>query len=134
MAERYEGDGAAANGFGRRSLRVHEARLLHRAGYMVPPDMRAPSGSEWRIGRGGYLVAPIPAGSLRQAEIYDHYWRGLNDEQRADPAWDPDNEHAWDAFFLERRQREIEAYDGVVPPPIYNMEGQIGRASCRERV
>lgn len=43
MAERYEGDGAAANGFGRRSLNVGEARLLHQVGYMVPPDMRAPS-------------------------------------------------------------------------------------------
>ena len=61
MAECYEGDGAAANGFGRRSLNVGEARLLHQARYMVPPDMRAPSGGGWLIGRGGYLVAPIPA-------------------------------------------------------------------------
>ena len=124
MAARYEGDGATANGFGRRSLCVDEARLLHRARYMVPPDMRAPSGGEWRIGRGGYLVAPIPIGDTRQVDIYDHFWRGLNDEQRADPYWDPDNVQAWDAFFMERRQREIEYYDGVVPPPLYNMEGR----------
>ena len=91
---------------------------------MVPPDMHAPSGGEWLIGRGGYLVTPIPAGDQRQVDIYDHFWHGLNGEQRADPAWDPDNVQAWDAFFMERRQREIEYYDGVVPPPLYNMEGR----------
>ena len=124
MAERYEGDGVAANGFGRRSLNVGEARLLHQARYMVPPDMRAPSGGGWLIGRGGYLVAPIPVGDRRQAEIYDVFWRVLNDAQRADPAWDPDNVAGWDAYFLERRQREMDYHDGMVPPPQYNMEGR----------
>jgi hypothetical protein len=37
-------DGAANNGFGRRSLHQWEGRLLHAAGYMAPPDFRAPGG------------------------------------------------------------------------------------------
>jgi hypothetical protein len=35
-------DGAANNGFGRRSLHQWEGRLLYAAGYMAPPDFRAP--------------------------------------------------------------------------------------------
>ena len=42
MAERFSGDGAASNGFGRRHLREDEARLLYEAEYPVPPDMRVP--------------------------------------------------------------------------------------------
>ena len=42
MAERYPGDGAAANGFGRRWLHPDEVELLYSAGYPVPPDTRVP--------------------------------------------------------------------------------------------
>ena len=42
MAERFPGDGAAANGFGCRQLHEYEARLLFEAEYPVPPDMRVP--------------------------------------------------------------------------------------------
>lgn len=45
---------------------------------------------------------PIPVGERRLADIYDHFWGGLNDEQRTDPHWDPDNVATWDAFFAER--------------------------------
>ena len=38
-------DGAAKNGFGRRSLRLHEAWALYHVGYPCPPDMRVPSAS-----------------------------------------------------------------------------------------
>ena len=36
MAERFPGDGAAANGFGRRHLQEPEARLLYEAEYPAP--------------------------------------------------------------------------------------------------
>jgi hypothetical protein len=42
MAERYPGEGAAANGFGRRSLHDSEARLLYEANYPAPPDYHGP--------------------------------------------------------------------------------------------
>ena len=42
MAEQFPGDGAAANGFGRRHLHGEETRLLFEAEYPVPPDMRVP--------------------------------------------------------------------------------------------
>jgi hypothetical protein len=37
-------DGAANNGFGRRSLHQWEGRLLYTAGYPAPPDFLAPEG------------------------------------------------------------------------------------------
>jgi hypothetical protein len=40
MAMRFEGDGAAANGFGLRTLYKEEARALYEVGYMAPLDMR----------------------------------------------------------------------------------------------
>ena len=49
MAERYPGDGAAANGFGCRQLHEYEARLLFEAEYPVLPDMRVPG--DMREGR-----------------------------------------------------------------------------------
>jgi hypothetical protein len=47
MAGYGSNDGAANNGFGRRSLHQWEGRLLYVAGYPVPPDFRAPGG--WRL-------------------------------------------------------------------------------------
>ena len=67
MAERYPGDGAAANGFGRRYLHEDEARLLYEAEYLVPPDMRVPGA--WRISAGGVPVPPPPTGAARHLEI-----------------------------------------------------------------
>ena len=58
MAERFPGDGAAVNGFGRRHLHEDEARLLFEAEYPVPPDMRVPGA--WRISVGGVPV-PLPS-------------------------------------------------------------------------
>jgi hypothetical protein len=42
MANHSDDDGAANNDFDRRSLHQWEGRLLHAAGYMAPPDFRAP--------------------------------------------------------------------------------------------
>ena len=67
MAERFPGDGTAANGFWRRHLHEDEARLLFKAEYPVPPDMRVPGA--WRISAGGVPVPAPPIGAARRAEI-----------------------------------------------------------------
>ena len=67
MAGRFPCDGVAANGFGRRHLHEDETRLLFKAGYLVPPDMRVPGA--WRISAGGVPVPPPSTGAMRRAEI-----------------------------------------------------------------
>ena len=67
MAERFLGDGAAANGFGCRHLQEPEARLLYEAEYPGPPDMRVPGA--WRLSAGGVTVPLVPEGAARRAEI-----------------------------------------------------------------
>ena len=57
MAKRYPGDGAAANGFDRRTLQTWEARM-YEAGYMAPPDTRMPPG--WTLSVGGIPIPPAP--------------------------------------------------------------------------
>jgi hypothetical protein len=47
MVARYEGDGAAANGFGRHYLLEPKARTHYVAGYMAPPDTRFPD--TWQL-------------------------------------------------------------------------------------
>ena len=42
MDERFPGNGAAANGFGRHWMCPEEATLLFKAGYPVSPDNRFP--------------------------------------------------------------------------------------------
>ena len=46
MVERFPGDDAAANGFGRRHLHEDEMRFLYEADYPAPPDMRV--SAAWR--------------------------------------------------------------------------------------
>jgi hypothetical protein len=49
----------------------------------------------------------------------------LTIEERNDPQWDPDNRHAWSAFFAWQREDRFRAYDGPGPPPEnFNSEGQ----------
>ncbi|KAE8819506.1 formin-like protein 14 [Hordeum vulgare] len=62
MVERYPGDEAAANGFGRHHLHESEARLLYEADYPAPPDMRM-TGS-WRLSVGGVTVPPPPSAKI----------------------------------------------------------------------
>jgi hypothetical protein len=45
------GNGAANNGFGRRSLHQWEGRLLYLVGYPAPPNFCAPGG--WRLSAWG---------------------------------------------------------------------------------
>jgi hypothetical protein len=79
-------DGAMNNGFGRRSLHQWEGRLLHAAGYMAPPDFRAPGG--WRLSAGGIPIPPLPTGAALDAAI-DEVLETMSDEQRADPRFYP---------------------------------------------
>ena len=105
MAERYPGDEAAANGFGRRFLHPEEARMLYEAGYPTPPDMRVPG--EWRLSAGGVPVPPPPEGADRVYAIQD-VLAGLSEEQAADTRWDPANSVFWTAYFQKRHRRELE--------------------------
>jgi hypothetical protein len=110
-------DGATNNRFGRRSLHQWEGRLLYAAGYMAPPDFRAPGG--WRLSAGGIPIPPPPTGAALDAAI-DEVIKTMSDEQRADPRFYPDNQEAWTAFFRRRYERELAAYEGPPPPPARN--------------
>jgi hypothetical protein len=110
-------DGAANNGFGRRSLHQWEGRLLHADGYMAPPDFRAPGG--WCLSAGGIQIPSPSTGAALDAAI-DEVLETMSDEQRADPRFYPDNREAWTAFFRRRYERELAAYDGPPPPPARN--------------
>jgi hypothetical protein len=89
-------DGAANNGFGRRSQHQWEGRLLYAAGYPAPPDFRAPGG--WRLSAGGVPIPPPPQGAALDAAI-DEILEGMSDEQCVDPRVYPDNYPAWNTFF-----------------------------------
>ena len=90
MAERYPGDGTAANGFGRRHLQEPEACLLYGAEYPAPPDMRVPG--SWRLSADGVPVPPVPEGVARWAEIA-RIRSLLMEEQRNQPRYALDSEH-----------------------------------------
>jgi hypothetical protein len=110
-------DGATNNGFGRRSLHQWEGRLLHAAGYMAPPDFRAPGG--WRLSAGGIPIPPPPTGATLDAAI-DEVLETMSDEQHTDPRFYPDKREAWMAFFRRRYEHELTAYDGPPPPQARN--------------
>jgi hypothetical protein len=105
-------DGAANNGFDRRSLHQWEGRLLYMAGYPAPPDFRAPGG--WRLSAGGVPIPLSPVGAALDVAI-DEVLETMSDERRAEPRFYPDNYQAWTAFFRRRYERELAAYDG---PPL----------------
>ena len=67
MAERFPGDDAATNGFGRLFLHKEEARMIYEAGYPAPPDMCVPttSGTQatWVLSTGDVPVPPPPEGA-----------------------------------------------------------------------
>jgi hypothetical protein len=50
----------------------------------------------------------------------DEILETLNDEQRAEPRFYPDNYPAWAEFFWRRYERELAVYDGPPPPPARN--------------
>ncbi|KAK1649345.1 hypothetical protein QYE76_067150 [Lolium multiflorum] len=91
-------DGAANNGFPRRSLHAWEGHLLHQAGYPYPPDTRPPGGG-WRLSRGGVPIPPPPRGQLLDVAIEEARMT-LTDEESAEPRHHPDNYTAWNSYFL----------------------------------
>jgi hypothetical protein len=117
MAYPSDDDGAANNGFGRRSFHQWEGRLLHAAGYMAPPDFWAPRGC--RLSAGGIPIPPPPTGAALDTAI-DEVIETMSDEQHADPRFYPDYREAWTTFFRRRYERELAAYDGPPPPPARN--------------
>lgn len=62
--ERFPGDGATTNGFGRRSLHEWEAALLCQVNYPYPLDMRAPI--DWVLINGGVPVPSVPPALLEK--------------------------------------------------------------------
>ena len=107
MAERFPGDEAAANGFGRRSLREQEP--LFQANIPAPPDMRAgPTG--WRLSNGGVPIPPLSDAVARPGFFADEVEivrASLTDEQRALPQYAADNHVAWVAYFERRQQQRL---------------------------
>ena len=121
MAERYPGDGAAANGFGRRHLQEQEARLLYEAEYSAPPDMRVPR--TWRLSAGGVSVPPVPDGVARRAEIA-RIRSSLTEEQRNEPRYAADSHGLWTMYFQRRREEQIASTNGVIPRGRLNADGR----------
>jgi hypothetical protein len=74
---------------------------------------------------GGVPILPEPHGAPRSAAIHQHFYEVLMPEQRADSLWNPENNIQWNAFFRDRRQRELAHYEGGGPPPArQNAEGR----------
>ena len=120
MAERFPGEGAAANGFGRRHLHEDEARLLFEAEYPVPPDMQVPGA--WRISAGGVPVPPPPTGAARRVEIA-RIRASLPRAAREGPRYTPDSP-LWEPYFRRRHAEQLEATNGVMPSGRLNSEGR----------
>lgn len=71
MAERFPGDRAAANGFGRHWLHDWEARLLQEANYPTPPDMCVLGA--WRLSaRGAPCLCPPARNTAIRANRSKH--------------------------------------------------------------
>ena len=120
MAEHFPGDGATANGFGRRHLHKGEARLLFEAEYPVPPDMRVPGA--WRISTDGVPVPPPPTGAARRAEIA-RIRASLPRAAREGPRYVPDSP-LWEPYFRRRHAEQLEATNGVEPSGRLNAVGR----------
>ena len=88
------------------------ARLLFEAGYPVPPDMCV--SSAWRLSQMGLAMPPVPTDEDRIMEI--HALRdAMTPEQRENPVWDAENNVSWNAFFTERRERQLNDYRTPLP-------------------
>jgi hypothetical protein len=117
MADYGSNDGAANNGFGRRSLHQWEGRPLYMAGYPAPPDFRAPRG--WCLSVGGVPIPPPPVGAALDVAI-DEVLEGMSNEQRAEPRFYLDKYQVWTAFFRRMYERELTSYNGPPPSPARN--------------
>ena len=124
MAERFPGDGAAANGFGRRWLHEAEARLLAAANYLAPPDMRAPGA--WRLSAGGVPVPPPPRGADCVAQILAIH-RDMPAEAQNDPRYALDNHATWSAHFDQRHRERLASTNGA--PWVEGRQNSVGRGA-----
>ena len=127
MAERFPGDVAAANGFGRRSLQSSEAWLLFEANILAPPDMRVrPTG--WRLSNGGVPIPPVPDFDTRPglfaAEV-GRVWSSLTEEQRALPQYAADNHAACTNYFQRRQAQRLVSTNGA--PVVGDIKNSDGR-------
>ena len=121
MVERFPGDDAAANGFGRRHLHEDEMRFLYEADYPAPPDMRVPG--TWRLRASGVPGPPAPTGAPRRAEIA-RIRSSLPDPQRNQPRFAPDSNALWTAYFERRHEEQIAATNGLEPRGRHISEGR----------
>jgi hypothetical protein len=113
MAEQFPRDGAAANGFGSRSLHDWEARFLYEANYPAASDFRGPP--SWRLSVGGVYIPP-PQRSMRRSRSLSPSCRTRSGHSGVVPG----NHAAWDAYFRERYERELASFEGPPPPPARN--------------
>ena len=126
MGERFPGDGAAANGFSRRSLHECEAHLLFAPNLSAPPDMRAPG--RWRLSAGGVPIPPLPDITTRAdyfADEVDRVRASLTEEQRALPQYAAGNHEAWAAYFQRRQAERLASTNGV--PVVRETKNSEGR-------
>ena len=89
MGERFSGDGAPANGFGRCHLHEWEAHLLHGANYPVPLDMRVLG--RWRLSAGGISIHPQPIEAVSFHAEIDCIRASLPEEERDLPEYAASN-------------------------------------------
>ncbi|XBI48710.1 hypothetical protein VPH35_112388 [Triticum aestivum] len=114
MGERFPGDGAAANGFSRRSLHEWEAYLLFEANAPASPDMRAPGW--WRLSAGGIPIPPLPDVDVHPDYFADEIARvrvSLTEEQRALPHYAVGNHEASAAYFQHRQAQRLASTNGA---------------------
>ena len=97
------------------TLTYQQVEELCASNYPCPPGYRVPTG--WSLSAGGVPVPPVPQGTARRAAITNHYYLDLTPEQRMNPRWHPDNQHTWDAFFINRRERALARYEEDGLPP-----------------
>lgn len=121
MAERYPGDGAMANGFGRRHLHEDEARLLYEADYPAPPDMRVPG--SWRLSVGGVPVPLASIGADRRAKIV-RIRSSLLEQAQNQSRYAPDSNALWTAYFDRRHEEQLSSTNSVEPRDRLNSDGR----------
>jgi len=60
----------------------------------------------------------VPVGAVHGTAITKKYYGELTPMQRMNSTWNLDNDATWDAFFINRRERELVRYEGDDPPPV----------------
>ncbi|KAE8820976.1 Homeobox protein KNOX3 [Hordeum vulgare] len=121
MAERFLGDGAPANGFGRRDLCEDEARLLYETEYSAPFDMRVPG--SWRLSAVGVPMSSPPTRVEWLAEIACTR-PGLPENSRNLPRYAPDSDALSTAFFDRRHADQLATTNGVESRRRHNSKGR----------